>query len=132
VAGKKISQIIGNLGSDPEDGDTSVGPVTRISVAVTKAYPSSPGADDGETRWVSVAIFKPSIREQVKELLSKGSTVCAEGTITESSYQGRPQFGMKASRVGRVEWFLPSAEDKAAAAARFAETKPVESTEDEW
>lgn len=131
MAGKIIQQIIGNVGKDPVDADTSVGPVTRVNVAVTRSYPSSPGVEDGTTRWVSVAVFKPSIREQIKAQVAKGTSVIAEGVITQSEYEGKPQYGMKASRFGLATWFVPSAEDKAAATARAAKTAPVEEVS-EW
>jgi single-stranded DNA-binding protein len=107
--------------------------VTRVSVAVTKSYPSSPGADDGVTRWVKVATFKESVGEQMVKLIDKGTVVIAEGVIVEESYQGKPTFSMKASRVGIGQYFLPSAEDKARTAAKFGDAKPkaVESG-DEW
>jgi single stranded DNA-binding protein len=119
---KSVQQIIGNVGGDPEDGETKVGDVTRFSVAVTKAYPDA-GEDNGVTRWVQVAVFKESIREQVHAKISKGTRVAVEGTITESSYQGKKQYGMKASRVGLVDWFLPSAEDKKKAEKQFGKSQ---------
>ena len=129
---KSVQQIIGNVGGDPEDGDTVKGPVTRFSVAVTKAYPTAPGDDDGETRWVQVAVFKESIREQVNDQISKGTRVAVEGTITESTYQGKKQYGMIASRVGLVDWFLPSAADKKKAeAATKSKAKATASDEGE-
>jgi single-stranded DNA-binding protein len=128
----KISQIIGNAGGPAEEGDTKVGPVYRVSVAVTKSYPSSPGANDGETRWVKVAMFKESVGEQMLKQIDKGTVVIAEGVITEDEYQGKPQWAMKASRVGIGGFFLPSAEDKAKTAARFGDAKPKAETADEW
>ncbi len=128
----KVQQLIGNAGDKPKDGDTKVGTVTRVSVAVTRAYPSTPGADDGETRWVQVANFKPSIQKQMHDKIDKGTVVIAEGVITEGSYDGKPQYSMKASRVGIGEFFLPSAEDKAKGAARAKAAKLETDDEEGW
>jgi single-stranded DNA-binding protein len=130
---KDVTHIIGNAGGKAEMGDTKIGPVCRVSVAVTKSYPSTPGADDGEMRWVKVANFKPSVQAQMMAQIDKGTVVIAEGVIEKSEYQGKAQFSMKASRVGLGEYFLPSAEDKAAAAKRFGDTKAkVETEEESW
>jgi hypothetical protein len=127
---KQVQQIIGNAGGKAEMGDTSVGPVCRVSVAVTKAYPDM-GQENGETRWVQVAMFKPSVQKQMIDKIDKGTVVIAEGVITKGQYNGQDQYSMKASRVGLGEYFLPSAEDKAAAASR-AKPKAESEEEEGW
>jgi single-stranded DNA-binding protein len=133
----KVQQKAGNVGKFKDgkawqEADTSVGKVVRFSLGTTLSYPDM-GQDNGETRWLSVAVFKPSIQQQVKDKITVGARVVVEGVITQSEYQGVAQYGMKASRVGLIDWFMPSAEDKAAGAARAAAAAPAtESDEGDW
>jgi single-stranded DNA-binding protein len=99
-----LNQVVVNVGRDPEEFDTKVGPVVRFSVARNMGY----GDDAPPPRWVSVAVFNDDIRPQVLEKIRKGSRVALEGTITESEYEGKTQYNMVAVRVGLIEWFLRS------------------------
>jgi single-stranded DNA-binding protein len=99
-----LNQVVGNVGRDPEEFDTKVGPVVRFSVARNMGY----GDDAPPPRWISVAVFNDDIRPQVLEKIRKGSRVALEGTITESEYDGKTQYNMVAVRVGLIEWFLRS------------------------
>ncbi len=126
-----IQHAIGNVGGDPKEGDTRVGPVVRLSLAVTKSYPDM-GKENGETRWLSVSVFKDSVREQVMEKISKGMVICVEGVIEKGEpYKGVPQFNMKASRIGLVEWFIPSKAARDAQAKRFADARSSNDDEPE-
>lgn len=97
-----LQQAIGNVGGDPKEYDTKVGPVCRFSLARPTGY----GDDAPPPRWLDVAVFNDEIRAQVMEKVRKGSRIAVEGTITEGSYEGKPQYSMVASRVGEVDWFL--------------------------
>lgn len=103
-----LQQAIGNVGADPEEFPTKVGPVVRFSLARPTGY----GEDAPPPRWLDIAVFNDEIREQVMAKVRKGSRICVEGTITEDSYNGKPQYKMVASRVGEVEWFLRTQKSK--------------------
>jgi single stranded DNA-binding protein len=98
---KRLSHIVGNLGKDPEKKyvDSLEKSVVEASVAVTMSY-----GDDGETRWVKVAVWNEGLQDQVMEKLKKGSKVAVEGTMKIDSYEGKAQYQMSASRIG---FFLP-------------------------
>lgn len=126
---KVVQHAIGNLGGDPEKFTygSEDKEAARFSLAVTRSYPSEVGADDGKTRWLSVAVFKESIVAQIMDKengLHKGSVVGVEGVITQGDYQGKPQYNMKASRVAKVEWFVPSADERKAQQTRASKPEP--------
>ena len=99
-----LNQVIGNAGKDPEEHTTKIGPVVRFSVARTMGY----GDDAPPPRWVSVAVFNEDLRDQAMERIQKGTPVAVEGTITEDTYNGKPQYNMVAARLGVIDWFLRS------------------------
>jgi len=96
-----LQQISGNCGKDPENFESSKGPGTRFSVARPMGY----GDDAPPPRWIDVAVWNEEIRAQVMAQVRKGTRVYVEGTITESEYQGKPQYRMNAARVGLVAFF---------------------------
>ena len=119
-AKKTLGHIIGNLGKDPVKKyvDSLEKNVVELSVAVTMSY-----GDEGETRWVKVAVWNEGLIDQVMAL-KKGSKVAAEGVIKVEAYEGKPQYSMNASRIGTWKPFEKSKSD--------APTKPkAEETDDD-
>ena len=104
---KRLSHIIGNLGKDPVKKyvESLEKNVVELSVAVTMSY-----GDDGETRWVRVAVWNEGLQDAVMENLKKGSKVAVEGTMKIEKYEDKPQYQMTASRIG---FFKPFERQKA-------------------
>jgi single-stranded DNA-binding protein len=93
---KRLSHIVGNLGKPAVKKyvDSLEKDVVELSVAVTMSY-----GDDGETRWVQVAVWNEGLQEAVLGL-AKGAKVAVEGVMKIDSYEGKPQYKMSASRIG--------------------------------
>jgi single-strand DNA-binding protein len=81
--------LIGNLGRDPELQVTSDGtPVTKFSLAVSRAYNSSTGERKEETEWFNIVAWR-QLAETCEKYLHKGSKVYIEGRIQQRKYTDR-------------------------------------------
>ena len=94
----QLVQVVGNLGGDPEEAETRKGDVVRISIAVTKQY------DPEKTVWVRATSFNEGHQKFMMDKLYKGAKVAAEGYLTVSEYEGKPQHNLVITGIGTVEW----------------------------
>lgn len=88
--------IVGNVGKAPEIKQTSKGPLTKFSVAVSDGF-----GDDATTTWFSVAVFNEGLQEWVQNNIYKGAQVAVQGNVTQKDGYGPD---MLAVRVGLVSW----------------------------
>lgn len=80
-------QIIGFLGSDPEQRHTPKGtPVTRLRVATKETWKNAQGERQESTEWFSVVIWG-KLGEIAHEILKKGTHVQIEGPMKSRSYE---------------------------------------------
>lgn len=85
------TQIIGNLGRDPEMKYLQSGdPVTSFSVATSEKWTGKDGQKQERTTWFRVSAFG-KLAEVVNEYLKKGSKVFVEGALTADPDNGGPR-----------------------------------------
>lgn len=125
---KRLSHVVGNLGKDPvrKYVESLEKDVVELSVAVTMSY-----GDDGETRWVKVAIWNKGLQDAVLENLKKGAKVGVEGTMKIDSYEGKPQYQMAASRIGSWKPFERQKAEDAGEKPAKKKAAPAEDGEEE-
>jgi single-strand DNA-binding protein len=84
------TEIIGNLGADPELRYLSDGtPVCSFSVAVNESWPDANGQKQTRTTWYRVSAWR-RLAETCASYLSKGRLVHVEGKMqTPRPYEGR-------------------------------------------
>lgn len=79
--------LIGNLGADPEVGETSSGSkYARMRLATSRKYKNRDGQMVDETEWHNVATFG-RLAETCGQFLSKGRQVCVEGRLKTEQYE---------------------------------------------
>lgn len=89
MAGYEATQIVGNLGSDPELRYTQQGkPVCNFSVAVDTSYTDSDGQRHERVKWYRVTVWNAQA-EVCAEYLNKGSQAFVVGTVDTSAYTTR-------------------------------------------
>lgn len=81
--------LLGNLGQDPELRFTQGGQaVLNIRLATTESYLDRDKQRKERTDWHTVTIWGRR-GEALSKILSKGSRIFVEGSIRNSSYEGR-------------------------------------------
>lgn len=81
--------LLGNLGQDPELKYTQGGQaVLNIRLATTETYFDRDRQKKERTDWHTVVIWG-NRAEALSKILSKGSSIFVEGSIRNSSYEGR-------------------------------------------
>lgn len=94
--------ITGNLGKDPELRSTQSGDqVLGFSVGVKQGY-----GDKASTNWFRCSVWGKR-GETLHRFLRKGNKVVVQGELTIGSYDGKPQFDVRANEVD----FMSSRED---------------------
>lgn len=92
---RQQTQIVGNLGKDPEMRYTPSGQaVTSFSVAVSREYEAQEGVKSKETTWFRVTAWG-KLAEQVNPILKKGLQVLVIGRITPDKTTGGPRIWTK-------------------------------------
>ncbi len=82
-------QLLGNLGSDPELRFTQGGQaVLNMRIATTETYFDRDRQKKERTDWHSCVVWGARA-EALGKILSKGSRIFVEGSIRNSSYEGR-------------------------------------------
>lgn len=79
-------EIIGNLGTDPEQRETASGTVTSFSVAVNRRYKG-----EDTTVWFRVSAWN-KLAEIAYQYLSKGRQVFVAGVLTADYATGAPRI----------------------------------------
>jgi single-strand DNA-binding protein len=82
---------IGNLGADPERRGVVVGDEERSLVQFSVYFPNPVTDGNGSYKdkggfWADVAVWSPSLGDQVMELLRKGTRVFVTGRLRQSSW----------------------------------------------
>lgn len=118
MKGLNLTQIIGNLGADPELQQTSTGrTVTRFRVAVNQSWRDDEGQLQEKTEWFRVAAWGRQA-EVVQQYLSKGSPVYVSGRLETRSFEGDDGATRYMTElVARDVIFLPQGNGRAEAAA---------------
>lgn len=89
------TQLIGNLGKDPEMRFTPTGQaVCSFSVATTHSYTAQSGERVKETTWFRVSAWG-KLAEICNQYLKKGSKVFVEGRLTPDKSTGNPKVYTK-------------------------------------
>jgi single-strand DNA-binding protein len=88
VAGINKVILVGNLGQDPDTGQTGTGnSVTNISVATSKAWRDRDSGEQKEkTEWHRVVFFN-RLAEIAAQYLRKGSKVYIEGELRTNEWE---------------------------------------------
>ena len=82
-------QLLGNLGQDPELRFTQSGTaVLNMRLATTETYLDKGQNKKEQTDWHNVVMWGKR-GEKLAEILSKGSRIFVEGSIRNSSFEGR-------------------------------------------
>lgn len=85
--------ISGNLGKDPELRSTSSDQVLGFSVAVKQGF-----GDKATTNWFRCNVWGKR-GATLERYLRKGMKVVVQGELTIGSYEGKPQFDIRANEV---------------------------------
>lgn len=81
--------LVGNLGNDPEQRQTSSGAVTSISVATSESWTDkNTGQKQERVEWHRVTLFN-KLAEIAAQYLRKGSKVYIEGQLRTNKYQAQ-------------------------------------------
>ena len=81
--------LMGNLGQDPELRYTQGGqPVLNLRLATTESYLDRDRVRKERTDWHSVVVWGKRA-EGLSKILRKGSSIFVEGSIRNSSFEGR-------------------------------------------
>lgn len=82
-------QLLGNLGKDPQTGQTSSGKsFTRGSIATTRSYKNPEGKWIDETQWHQFVLWGPPA-ERFAKSCKKGNKLFLEGRMTYRSYEAQ-------------------------------------------
>lgn len=76
---------IGRLSRDPEVKETSRGEITSLNLAVKQSF------DDGDTEWVSVAVFSEKLQPRARSL-RKGNVIAVGGSLKRSPGRDGREF----------------------------------------
>ncbi len=121
-----VSSVVGNVGSDPQIGDTKVGPVTKFSLATTTSYGERGVKDSGETEWIDVTVFHEGLQRTVQAEIYKGAKVAVEGIKKDwTGRDGKNHPSISASRVGLVQWLTREQVPQADVVAEATLAKPL-------
>lgn len=104
---KRIIAVAGRLGSTPEINGTDYGDVLNFRLAVTNSYD-----DDAEATWFDVSVWNEGLIDACEKDLEKGSAVAVEGVYTTRESGGKEYKKLSASRVGLVDYFQRSKDDR--------------------
>jgi len=87
--GRNLAILVGNLGQNPELRHTQSGQsVLNLRMATTEKYKDRDGNMKEQTDWHSVTVWGRR-GEALSKFLRKGATVYVEGSIRNSSFEGR-------------------------------------------
>ena len=90
----QTATISGNIGKDPELRSTQGGDqVLGFSVAVKQGF-----GDKATTNWFRVNVWGKR-GATLERYLRKGMKVVVQGELTIGSYEGKPQFDIRANEV---------------------------------
>ena len=89
---RNIFSGIGNLGGDPERKGVLVGDEERVLVQFSVYFPNPVADGNGSYRdkggfWCNVAVWSPSLGDQIMLLLRKGARVFVTGRLRQSSWE---------------------------------------------
>lgn len=88
MAGFHRTEVLGNLGADPEMRYTANGnAVATFSVAVNEQWTGSDGERQARTEWYSIVTWGRTA-ENCAQYLSKGDQVFVEGRMQTRSWDG--------------------------------------------
>lgn len=87
--GRNLVILVGNLGADPELRSTNSGTsVLRLRIATTESYLDRNKARQTKTEWHAATIWGARA-EALHAILTKGTRVYVEGSLTTSSYDDK-------------------------------------------
>lgn len=93
--------IIGNLGADPEFGETQNGALASLSIATNEKWrDKTTGEKKERTEWHRVVFFGRTA-EVCRDYLTKGQTVYVEGRIQTDKYEKDGETKYATKIVGR-------------------------------
>lgn len=99
----------------PELKDTPKGEVFTFGLGRAESY------DDGaDVKWLSVEVWNPGLIAAIKDEVVKGTKVAVEGYLVKREVGDKVYTSLRATRVGRIEFFK-----KADATDAPAAKKPV-------
>ena len=114
------TQIIGNLGNDPELKYSAAGaPVLRFSVASNSRVKAEDGTWSDATEWVRVTVFGTRA-ESLGQYLKKGSRVYVDGRLEARPWtdqQGQARAGLEVM-ANEVQFMSSRADDERAGSGR--------------
>jgi len=99
----KVS-LIGNLGADPETGQTQQGVMyARLRLALNERFRNREGTYTDRTEWVDVTIWRAQA-EIAQKYLRKGNSVYIEGRLRNNSWttpegENRSRLEIEGSRM---------------------------------
>ena len=89
MAGYSYTMIIGNVGRDPYMRYTQSGvAVCDFSVAVTRRWTDSAGAQQERTTWFRISAWR-QLAETVNQYVRKGMQIMVAGEVDVSAYMGQ-------------------------------------------
>ncbi|MCZ7539737.1 MAG: single-stranded DNA-binding protein [Anaerolineae bacterium] len=98
MAGYSYTMIIGHVGRDPEMRYTPQGvAVCDFSVAVSRRWTDSAGAQQERTTWFKVSAWR-ALAETCNEYVRKGMQIMVSGEIDASAYaakDGKPRASLE-------------------------------------
>jgi single-strand DNA-binding protein len=98
MAGYSYTMIIGHVGRDPEMRYTPQGvAVCDFSVAVSRRWTDSAGAQQERTTWFKVSAWR-ALAETCNEYVRKGMQIMVSGEVDASAYMaqdGKPRASLE-------------------------------------
>ena len=89
MVGYQYTVIIGNVGGDPQTRYTQAGvAVCDFSVAVTRRWTDSAGAQQERTTWFRISAWR-QLAETVNQYVHKGMQIMVAGEVDVSAYMGQ-------------------------------------------
>lgn len=76
--------MLGRVGVEPQQRGNEAHPVVTFSLATHNNYKFDSGEWVQRADWHQIAVFKPQLRESVKNFLTKGQRVLVNGKISYS------------------------------------------------